>query len=167
MTAPRIRSLVVSLTVSATLASIVMFTPAYARPRVDPSRASHVAAHHRGSMADRDAMLSLVNRSRHLRGLPALRINERVSREALAHSRSMSRSGTISHTPGLAAIIVRAGGTVYGEDVGEGRALRGIRDAWLGRADTRRILLDSRFHHVGLGVVHGDGFFWVTLQAFN
>jgi uncharacterized protein YkwD len=167
MTAPRIRSLVVSLTVSATLASIVMLAPADARPRVDPSRASHVAAHHRGSMADRDAMLSLVNRSRRLRGLPALRINERVSREALAHSRSMSRSGTISHTPGLAAIIVRAGGTVYGEDVGEGRALRGIRDAWLLRTDTRRILLDSRFHHVGLGVVHVDGFFWVTLQAFN
>ena len=56
---------------------------------------------------------------------------------------------------------------MFGEDVGKGRGLRGIRDAWLRRADTRRILLDPRFHHVGLGVVHVDGFYWVTLQAFD
>jgi len=52
-------------------------------------------------------------------------------------------------------------------DLGKGRALEGIRNAWIRRADTRRILLDPRFLHVGLGVVHVDGFFWVTLQAFD
>jgi hypothetical protein len=26
---------------------------------------------------------------------------------------------------------------------------------------------DPRFHHVGLGVVHADGFYWVTLQVFD
>jgi hypothetical protein len=35
------------------------------------------------------------------------------------------------------------------------------------RADTRRIMLDPRFHHVGLGVVHTDGFYWITLQVFD
>jgi uncharacterized protein YkwD len=161
MTTPRIRSLVVSLTVSAMLTSLVLLTSAHARP-LEARRPVHIVA------ADtRDEMLELVNRSRRLRGLPALRINERVSREALAHSRLMSRTGTLSHTPSLAVIIVRAGGTVFGEDVGQGRGLRWIRDAWLGQSDTREILLDSRFHQAGLGLVQVDGFFWVTLQAFD
>jgi uncharacterized protein YkwD len=167
MTTPRFRSSVVGLTLTATLASIVMLTPAHARPLHSAGRVAHVVAHPRGSNADRDRMLTLVNRSRGLRGLPALRIDQRVSREALAHSRSMERQGAISHTPNLAAIIVRAGGTVFGENVGKGRGLRGIRDAWLRLSDTRRILLDPRFHHAGVGVIRADGFFWVTLQAFD
>ena len=56
---------------------------------------------------------------------------------------------------------------MFGEDLGKGRSLEGIRNAWIRRADTRRIMLDPRFEHVGLGVVHVDGFFWVTLQAFD
>jgi len=171
MTTPRTRSLVVSLTVSTMLASLVMLAPAHAQPRSHAAPAARVGvqdAHDaHGSTALRDKMLALVNRSRHLRGLPALRIDDRVSREALSHSRSMSRASAIAHTPNLAAIIVRAGGTVFGEDVGKGRGLRGIRDAWLRRSDTRGILLDRRFQHAGLGVIHRDGYYWVTLQAFN
>jgi uncharacterized protein YkwD len=79
----------------------------------------------------------------------------------------MARSGAISHTPNLADLIRSVGGTVFGEDVGKGRAIVGIRDAWLTRPDTRPILLDPRFHHVGLGVIHIGGFYWVTLQAFD
>jgi uncharacterized protein YkwD len=115
----------------------------------------------------RDRLLALVNRSRHSRDLPRLRLNLRLSREALKHSRHMARSGAISHTPNLADLIRGVGGTVFGEDVGKGRAIVGIRDAWLRRPDTRPILLDPRFHHVGLGVIHIGGFYWVTLQAFD
>jgi uncharacterized protein YkwD len=112
-------------------------------------------------------MLDLVNRSRHSRGLPRLHLNLRLSREALKHSRHMARSGAISHTPNLAALIRSVGGTVFGEDVGKGRAIVGIRDAWLRLPDTRSILLDPRFHRVGLGVIHIGGYYWVTLQAFD
>jgi hypothetical protein len=28
-------------------------------------------------------------------------------------------------------------------------------------------MLDPRFHRVGLGVVHVDGYYWVTFQAFD
>jgi uncharacterized protein YkwD len=112
-------------------------------------------------------MLSLVNRSRANHGLVELRINEDLSKEALRHSRHMAKTGSITHTPNLAAIVRHVGGTVFGEDLAKGRGLEGIRNAWIRHAETRRILLDARFQHVGLGVVHVDGFFWVTLQAFD
>lgn len=115
----------------------------------------------------RRRMLTLVNRSRELRGLPQLRVHAHLSREALRHSRRMARTGTISHTPNLADLVREAGGSVFGEDLGKGRGLRGIRDAWLRGADTRRIMLDPRFRHVGLGVILVDSFYWVTLQAFD
>jgi uncharacterized protein YkwD len=115
----------------------------------------------------RQRMLNLVSRSRELRGLPELRMNARLCNEALRHSRGMARAGTISHTSNLADLVRAIGGSVFGEDLGKGRGLQGIRDAWLGRADTRRIMLDPRFRHVGLGVVHVNGFYWVTLQAFD
>jgi Uncharacterized protein with SCP/PR1 domains len=112
-------------------------------------------------------MLALVNRSRHSHGLPRLQLNLRLSREALKHSRQMARNGAISHTADLVNLIRGVGGTVFGEDVGKGRAIVGIRDAWLRRPDTDRILLDARFHNVGLAVIHIGGFYWVTLQAFD
>jgi uncharacterized protein YkwD len=112
-------------------------------------------------------MLTLVNRSRATRGLPLLHMNARLCREATRHSDQMARNGAISHTPNLADLVRSVGGSVFGEDLGKGRGLRGIRDAWMRRADTRRIMLDPRFDRVGLGVVHAGGFFWVTLQVFN
>ena len=112
-------------------------------------------------------MLALVNRSRTTRGLPVLRLNERLTREALRHSKRMAQEGAITHTPNLADLVRSVGGSVFGEDLGKGRGLLGIRDAWMRRADTRGIMLDPRFHHVGLGVIHADGFYWVTLQVFD
>lgn len=112
-------------------------------------------------------MLSLVNRSREILGVPDLRIHARLSQEALRHSRSMARAGTISPTPNLADLVRGVGGSIFGEDLGKGRGLRGIRDAWLRGGDTRRIMLDPRFRYVGLGVIHVDGFYWVTFQAFD
>ena len=112
-------------------------------------------------------ILSLVNRSRADHGLVELRINEDLCKEALRHSRSMAKTGSITHTSNLADLVRSVGGTVFGEDLGKGRGLEGIRNAWIRRADTRQILLDPRFQHVGLGVVHVGGFFWVTLQVFD
>ena len=114
----------------------------------------------------RDQMLALINRARATRGLASLRLS-RLSAEALGHSRAMAREQRLFHTPGLVVLISNAGGTVYGENLGKGRGLRGIRDAWLRQGDTRGILLDGRFRNAGLGVVHAAGFYWVTLQAFD
>ncbi len=112
-------------------------------------------------------MLNLVNRSRDIRGLPELRLNAHLCPEALRHSRRMAKTGTISHTSNLADIVRGVGGSVFGEDLAKGRGLQGIRDAWLRRTDTRLIMLDPRFRNVGLGVVHFNGFYWVTFQAFD
>lgn len=159
MTTPRTRfRLVVSVALSAMLGTAFAGPSAHASPRAAIMPAPSELGYQ---------MLALVNRSRALRGLPDLRVNEHLGREALSHSRHMARIGAISHTPNLVDLIRGVGGTVFGEDLGKGRGLRGIRDAWLSRPDTRGILLDGRFHHVGLGVVHVDGFYWVTLQVFD
>jgi uncharacterized protein YkwD len=152
--------LVVSLAVSAMMGAL------FAEPLAHAQSPSHPAV--RPASSDlRDWMLALVDRSRHSHGLSRLQLNLRLSREALKHSRQMARAGAISHTPNLANLIRGVGGTVFGEDVGKGRGILGIRNAWLRQPDTRPILLDSRFHRVGLGVIHTGGFYWVTLQAFD
>ena len=168
MTTPRARALVVSLMVSISLASLCTLSSAQAGPRAKGVHPGHLAFRGSGETDElRTKMLALVNRSREPRGLPALRIDDRLSREALAHSRKMSQAGVISHTSNLVEIISGVGGTVFGENVARGRGLQGIRDAWLGGSETRAILLDRRFHHVGLGVIHAGGYYWVTLQAFD
>ena len=129
------------------------------------ARGRRIAAPVAEELAQR--MLRLVNRSREVRGLPQLRVHARLSKEALRHSRTMARTGTISHTSNLADLVRGVGGSVFGEDLGKGRGLQGIRDAWLRGADTSRIMLDPRFHHVGIGVVHVNGYYWVTLQVFD
>jgi uncharacterized protein YkwD len=112
-------------------------------------------------------MLTLVNAARDHHGLATLTMNHRLSGVALRHSKRMARSGTISHTSNLGDLVRSEGGSVYGEDLAKGRGLRGILDAWLERTDTRRILLDPRFRRSGVGVVHVNGFYWVTFQAFD
>ena len=159
MTTPRTRSTVAaSLVLFALLSAILVAPTADAGPRRGQEPTSDELA---------QRMLVLVNRSRASHGLPILHVSERLSREALRHSRRMSREGVISHTPNLADLVRGVGGSVFGEDLGKGRGLRGIRDAWIRRADTRRIMLDPRFGHVGLGVVHAGGYYWVTLQVFD
>ncbi len=159
MTTPRTRSrLAASLVIFALIGAVFVAPSAQAGARRDP-----------GPTADELArrMLNLVNRSRAVRGLPELHLNARLCREAHRHSEAMANDGAISHTPNLADLVRGVGGSVFGEDIGKGRGLQGIRDAWLGPATTRQIMLDPRFHHVGLGVVHDDGFYWVTFQAFD
>jgi uncharacterized protein YkwD len=159
MTTPRTRSTVAASLVLFALLSVTLVAPtADAGPRRGPQPTSDELA---------QRMLALVNRSRASHGLSLLRVNKRLSREALRHSRQMARQGVITHTPNLADLVRSVGGSVFGEDLGKGRGVRGIRDAWIRRADTRRIMLDPRFDHVGLGVVHTDGFYWVTLQVFD
>ena len=159
MTTPRTRSrLAASLVLFALLSVAVVAPSVHAGPRRGPEPTSDELG---------KRMLALVNRSRAARGLPTLRLNERLTREALRHSKRMAHDGAITHTPNLADLVRSVGGSVFGEDLGKGRGLVGIRDAWMRRADTRRIMLDPRFHHVGLGVVHADGFYWVTLQVFD
>lgn len=154
MIAPRIRSsIVLAMAVTA-----LMATTAQARSHTGRIAAPPVL---------RTRMLGFVNHTRALHNLPPLRINTRLSSEALHHSVQMAHDSELSHTPNLDELITSEGGTVFGENLGKGRGLRGIRDAWLHRADTRSILLDPRFVHVGLGVVHIDGFYWVTFQAFD
>jgi uncharacterized protein YkwD len=158
MTTPRSRSRVAaSLVLFALLGAAFVVPSAHAASRTAPPTPQELTKR----------MLGLVNGAREVRGLPALHTNRHLSSEAMRHSKLMATAGSISHTSNLADLIRGVGGTVFGEDLGRGRGLEGIRDAWLRRTDTRRILLDPRFNHVGIGVIHVDGFYWVTVQVFD
>lgn len=168
MTAPRTRSRVVARWILVATAGATILAPAVGAQPLGPVAPAHALGVPLSGPAElRHRMLGFINRSRTSRGLEPLRIDRRLSAEALGHSRKMARESRIFHTPGLAAIVAGEGGTVFGENLARGRGLRGIRDAWLRRTDTRRILLDPRFRRAGLGVLHRDGFYWVTLQAFD
>jgi uncharacterized protein YkwD len=157
MIAPRIRSLVVGAVVS-TMAAAFVAPSAQANPR---------HAYRPASAELRARMLGFANHARTVHDLTRLRLNMPLSNEALRHSRRMAHDEQLSHTGNLADLVRNQGGSVFGENIARGRGLRGILDAWLRRAETQRILLDPRFLRVGLGVVHVDGFYWVTFQAFD
>jgi uncharacterized protein YkwD len=161
MTTPGTRSrFVVRCAVIAVVGAVFVAPSVQARPHLPAARPP-------GPIELRDKMLAIVNRSRMNHGLPGLRPDANLCVEALGHTRKMAEEDRLFHTPGLAVLITEAGGTAFGEDLGKGRGLLGIRDAWLEHPDTRLILLDPRFRRAGLGVLHLDGFYWVTLQAFN
>ena len=142
MTTPRDRRrLAASLVLLALVGATFVAPSAHAGARADRRVTTDEIARH---------MLSLVNRSRAIAGSGAA--HERsLRREALRHSRQMATSGSITHTPNLAELVRSLGGSVFGEDLGKGRGLQGIRNAWIRRADTRRILLDPRFRTRRLG----------------
>ena len=111
MTTPRTRSRLAASLVLFALMSVAVVAPSvHAGPRRGPEPTSDELG---------TRMLALVNRSRAAHGLPTLRLNERLTREALRHSKRMAQDGAITHTPNLADLVRSVGGSVFGEDLGK------------------------------------------------
>ena len=115
------------------------------------------------------AVLCLLNQERTRRGLPRLRMNERLSLAADRHSRDMVRRGFFSHDSlGGASFVDRIRRTGYlssarswtvGENLAWGTGNRGtpaqILNAWMRSPGHRANILSSRFREVGIGVSEG------------
>ena len=113
--------------------------------------------------------LCLLNRERAERGLPRLRLNERLSEAADKHSRDMVRRGYFSHDSLTGASFVdRIRRTGYlrsarswslGENLAWGSGNRGtpeqIMRAWMNSPGHRANILTGRFREVGIGVSEG------------
>ena len=114
------------------------------------------------------ATLCLLNRERGRRGLPRLRLNDKLSLAADRHSRDMVRRGFFSHDSlGGGSFVDRIRRTGYlssarswsvGENLAWGTGNRGtpeqILSAWMRSPGHRANILSSRFREVGIGV-HG------------
>lgn len=117
--------------------------------------------------------LDLVNRARQDEGLESqLVYDASLSEVARAHSRAMRDQGFFAHTDPQGhgfSYRLQQGGVVYtvaGENLAmvtnspdpAGTAHRGFLDNPVHRSN----LLDPRFTHGGVGVVHRDGTYWIT-----
>jgi uncharacterized protein YkwD len=124
-----------------------------------------------GEQAARTALLCLLNVERRRRGLRPVRNNQRLTRAAQGHSRSMVTRRFFAHVgPGalnlvgrlrLARYIPRRGGTwLVGENIGfgSGRMSRpaNMHSAWMHSTPHRAAILDPRFREVGFGIFPGN-----------
>jgi uncharacterized protein YkwD len=115
------------------------------------------------------ATLCLLNAERSRRGLPRLRLNERLSEAAERHSRDMVRRRYFSHDSlGGASFVDRIRRTGYlrsarswsvAENLAWGSGNRGtpeqIMRSWMHSPGHRSNILTGRFREVGIGVIEG------------
>lgn len=118
----------------------------------------------------RGRLLHSVNVARRNHDVRPVRLNVRLSREAVRHSRRMLRSNRLYDVRNLYDVLEpydwdRYGGAV----VGCGTKLHAIHRAFMHHAAHRRIIVQRRARRVGIGVVRSQGrtscgkdAFWVT-----
>jgi uncharacterized protein YkwD len=119
----------------------------------------------------RTSILCLVNQARQHRGIAPLQFNPALRRSATAHSRSMVRSGSLTHYgpngSTLESRIARSGyfarAAYYrvAENIaaGPGRhrgSPRAIVRGWMRSPGHRQNILDPGLHDFGAGVARGD-----------
>jgi uncharacterized protein YkwD len=113
------------------------------------------------------AAVCLINNRRVVRGLPRLRINDRLSKAAMWHTHDMVRRNYFAHVSKRGRDVVdRLYGAGYlggrfswsvGENLAWGSgslgAPRQIVRAWMNSPGHRRNMLDSRYREIGIGVI--------------
>lgn len=125
-------------------------------------------AHERADAARRrHAVHCLVNRARATHGLHRLRAARTLARAARSHASDMRKRGFFEHrspdgtTPQVRARRAGYRGAVVGEtialSVGRRVSAAAVVRSWLRSPGHRRVLLDPRMRHVGVGLADGAG----------
>ena len=84
-----------------------------------------------------------------------VQIHRRLSRKAERNSRYMASMGEVSHSGSLPSGA--------GEVVGSGPTLRAVVSAFAASPKHLRVMTDTSYHRVGVGVARGHGAKWVTM----
>lgn len=120
-----------------------------------------------GNAATRRAeMFQLTNEARDDKSRDALKLDARLSRYAVKHSREMARMGYLFHTEDLAARL-KGDWSMGGENVGVGSSLTDLQAAFMGSKPHRRNILRAGYDHTAIGVVQSDGTLWVTVIFYG
>jgi uncharacterized protein YkwD len=115
------------------------------------------------------AVRCLINRTRSVRGLPALRASERLRLAAARHGADMVRRRYFEHvSPDGGSLTERIGRTGYlsgvddyalGENIAWGTGPlstpKSIFEAWMKSPGHRAVILNGSFREAGVGVVRG------------
>jgi len=122
---------------------------------------------------DEQQMLNLLNQERRAHGLPALQIDERMTLIARRHSQEMialNYFGHISPTYGnLINRIYSAGVTTWvvaGENLAGAPTVEIAHRALAQSPDHYRNMLESKYTHVGIGVIDGGPYGKMYTQDF-
>ena len=126
------------------------------------------ASHAHAATRRRSTVLSLTNHDRADHERRALSLNDRLSRYAKRHSRTMAKKGYLFHTADLASKLKGLDWSIGGENVGVGSSLDGLEKAFMHSTDHRRNILRKTFDHTAIGVIKdADGHFWVTVIFYG
>ncbi|MEU7422690.1 CAP domain-containing protein [Streptomyces sp. NPDC040750] len=142
------------------------------RPVPPPSGPpSHPAPRPRSRRSPRAIVAAEVNRRRERAGGAPVRLRRSLNRAAQTHSADMARHRRLTHvgpdgrrpTDRMRAAGYRPGAT--GEAVASGAAsARAVVGQWMDSPPHRAILLTCRYTDAGVGVAHGPGGPWWTLD---
>jgi uncharacterized protein YkwD len=111
----------------------------------------------------------LINSARTGRGLPALRIHADVKDGAFVWSARMAWRGYIYHDPGLGQKMPPQA-MIWAETVARTTADDAaliIRNAWFQSEPHRRILLDPRLTHLGVGIAPDGPYTYATARFWG
>jgi uncharacterized protein YkwD len=110
-------------------------------------------------------VLRLTNADRAAAGLDPVQLDERRSRFAVRHSGRMAEYGYLFHSPEpqLRRALDAAAWSVGGENVGVGRSVRTVQDAFMRSPSHRSNVLGAEYDRVAIGVVEADGVTWITV----
>jgi uncharacterized protein YkwD len=126
------------------------------------------AAHAGGQAhAFTNEMLRLVNETRSEHGLGVVRLNERLSHEALDHSIEMGRRFVLFHTSNLSSLVQPYDARTWGENIAYAGTLLRVEELWMQSSHHRVNLLNPSFRSAGIGVARAKGWLWVTLQLYG
>jgi len=119
-------------------------------------------------------VVELTNQRRAEAGLPALRVNPKLTAAAQAHSADQARRDQMTHVGSdgsSAGARIQAQGyrwTAWGENVAAGYAdAAGVVAGWMGSSGHRQNILNRNFTEIGVGLAYAaDGTpFWTQVFA--
>lgn len=156
-----------ALAVACTLALLALVAPASAAaaPAACPNAGALPGGVSEAVLSK--ATVCLVNRERTRRGMRALRVNRRLSRAAVAHTRDMISKRYFEHVSATGKDVVdrllstgylgRVRNWLVGENLAWGIGTRSTPEqivvSWVNSPGHRRNMLNRRFREIGIGVV--------------
>ncbi|MCG3043377.1 CAP domain-containing protein, partial [Streptomyces sp. S1A] len=117
-------------------------------------------------------VVELVNSERARAGCAPLKVNEKLTEAARAHSQDMADHRNMSHTgsdgSGPGDRIERAGyeWRTYGENVAHGyRTPESVMDGWMSSPGHKRNILNCSFEEIGVGLAQPGDYWTQTFGA--
>lgn len=117
-------------------------------------------------VSSEEAIVTMINGLRAAHGLHPLTLDGRLSDVARAWSNQMAAAGALSHNANLPAEAPREW-VRLGENVGVGKSVESLHDAFVASATHYPHLVDPGFRHIGVGVAEVGGELWVTQQFMS